>query len=171
MNAVEIAEELKEAQEHRLISEGELHSHVNKYAFGLLIANLTVVGFLLQNDFTMRILDKGSVKYLLLASLYLSFISLTLDFTTRVLNAKYAKNIHYSWISTLRSRSDEFTITVDGTDLPEDSASAEKAKKYKRSAYKANILSVKVGKYSVLSLGLSVVCSIMFVTIILSNLA
>jgi hypothetical protein len=118
MNATELKKELENATVEYRAVEADYRQHVLKYGISLMAAELAVVGFLLQNTTTQRIMSHFLAKSLLVASLLASLLSVVLNVLSKRIEVDAEKNLMHSYQYRVFARSEEININISGIELP-----------------------------------------------------
>jgi hypothetical protein len=166
----DIKDQLESVGKFREEAERDYLQHINRYTLSLLVAELTVVGFLLQRPDSAVLLNNNGAKPFLLISLYLCFISLLLSILDKRLMAHFARDLHFSWQARARSKESNITVAVDGIELPPDENSQKKTTDNLKSAYTSASLAGRCRVWSEYLLGAAALFAVVLVTVLVSNL-
>ncbi|SRR6266446_4976437 len=161
------AQELKKAVEDSQLEYHELDvdykQHLLQYAVGLLIAQLTVIGFLLQNKTAQLTLKNAWVKTLFLIGISLTFVSIVLSMLAKRYSRDYVKNRMHSQTYRAISQPDQIDVNVDGFDFPEIENAEEKMHKHQLRGMVAVKYARWLFAWAEITLGLALCASVVFV--------
>jgi hypothetical protein len=161
MNAKELKDLIEDSQRDYLALDIDYKKHFMQYAVGLLIAQLSVIGFLLQNEAAKADIKDAWTKAIFLTSISLAFLSIVLSMLAKRFSRNYSRNKLTSQTYRALAKRDEIDITVDGFDYPQTEDSDKKISTYAlrgmRSVKYARISFLWAEVSLVLTLGFSVV--------------
>jgi hypothetical protein len=118
MDASELKKELENATTEYRAVEADYRQHVLKYGISLMAAELAVVGFLLQNTTTQKIISHFWAKTFLLASLLATLLSVVLNVLSERIRVDAEKNLMHSYQYRAFASSKEINITISEIELP-----------------------------------------------------
>lgn len=166
MNSEELRAELKKAEADRHASEATYNDSLDKYNYSLLVAELAVVGFLLQKESTINLLNRNYAKLFLLLSIMFCLITILL----RTLNKRglsgYHKNSHFSLQTVAMSKNSPVVISVGDVVLSTDENADVNGKKYFHAAVKSLKFADKCNRYSEYILALASTLAVIFLLIV-----
>lgn len=142
-------------------ADNEYKSTLFKYAFLILSAELAIVGFLLQNEITQKIMKHGDMKLIFISSFAFASFSLLASVLYKKLRRSYEKNtMHSEQYSVMQGRS----IKVLGEEMTIASTDSQTrqlghAQKAVTSLNRADIMFT----FAEICLGLSVISGAIFV--------
>jgi hypothetical protein len=161
----ELAVSIKEYDEARTI----YRQHLLQYAFSLLVAEIAVVGFLLQNQTTNQLLNQHFAKYILLSSIYICFLSIFLSMLAKrnykVSQQAKLHSYHYKALSKVST----LTVAIDGMETEAIEDGDVKSLVAIRKSWKLSNLVKQLYFYSEVALGIAVFLALIFVTTLLVN--
>jgi hypothetical protein len=163
----EVAKSYNESSDDYRTIDAEYKSQLLGYAFSMIVAEVAVVGFLLQNQVTRNLLRGFISKALLLASLYACILSIVLNVMAKRWSVDSRKNSMHAWQYKAKSPDSQIGVFVDGYDVPPDAEAPRKAKEHDTKSWKLATKATKYYKLSEYFLGAAVALAIVFLTYII----
>lgn len=143
--------------------------HILDYAVGLLIAGLSVIGFLLQNRTTQKIIKGTGTKTSFLIFLFLTLMSIVTNIIAKRFAREYSRNVMHSYQYQVMSTSD-INVTINGIDRPPQEDDSDKASSLMRKAIPFDKLSKRFFSYSEIFLVSALISAVVFIVILIVQL-
>lgn len=166
MKRDELRKALKTAEADRHDSEATYSDSLEKYNYSLLVAELAVVGFLLQKESTIILLNKHHAKLFLIFSIITCLATIVLKTLYKRGLSGYHKNSHFSLQSVAMSKDSPIPISVGDLVLLPDENADENVAKFFQAAVKSLKFADKCNRCSEYTLMLASTFAVIFLLVV-----
>jgi hypothetical protein len=169
MNAQDLRALVEDATNSYASVDIDYKKHLLDYGVGLLVGQLSVIGFLLQNHTTQNLLRSLTTKIPYLIMLTLTFLSIAFSILAKRIQRDYQKNMMYS--HQYRAMANPgVNVTIEGIDRPPQDSDMENASTHVRKAITLEKWMKRAFSISELFLITALVAAMVFVFILVIKL-